>query len=861
MVNLEQEILREENERKPNRYVADAMLCTFLIVILFEIVNELGFFNIEDTRLRWTAMASGLVMLVTRVLGRSPKRSADPASKYWMMACILVEILMIMGALEQWALLSLMIPLLLAALYHDRKILWFSLLGTGIIAIISNPIATALHAGRVRQYLFQAESCGIRILGWEPVESFDYAYYIPAVFKYVSLPRALVLIGVSIMLFSVVEAGTANLQERIRADISSRVDILTGIYNRFSFHKKLEEYEQDPPQQLICVYADADGLHELNDRMGHAAGDRMLKTCAEAMSEVFGENCYRIGGDEFLAFAETADLNAVREQVSQVRRIVEQAGYHMSLGYARKLPETGLEDLTRLAETEMYAAKSAWYRSSGRDRRRKSTAGGLTDSPRRQILIVEDNAMNREILAGILSGSYDTIEAENGQAGLEILQKQYANISLIIADMQMPVMNGHEFLRALQQDPALEKIPVIVATGSSDPDSEAACLDEGASDYVTKPYNRTVILSRISSLIRLRESAQALSAVEFDELTGLYTRQAFYHHAGQILKQNPETRYDLLLSDLDDFRIINERYGEETGDRILRYIADYLTRGKPEGVLIGRYGGDQFVSLMPHTDGLNEAFLEKIYRDLTAHAPLAGINGKFGVYDDVDHRLPVSVLCDRALMALRTVKHQYGRLFARYEEAMQEKKERTVRIERSMKTALEQKQFVVYYQPKHDAVSGRLVGAEALIRWIHPEYGFISPGEFIPIFEKNGFVVEADRYVLRRTCENLRRWADEGLQVVPVSVNESILDLNTPDFLKHISDTLKEFDVPAKEIHLEVTESLFIDNVEHVTEVLQETGLCRGAGRFRDRLFLLKYPGLFAAGCGQTGYVLYEADP
>lgn len=164
---------------------------------------------------------------------------------------------------------------------------------------------------------------------------------------------------------------------------------------------------------------------------------------------------------------------------------------------------------------------------------------------------------------------------------------------------------------------------------------------------------------------------------------------------------------------------------------------------------------------------------------------------------------------------------------AKYEEKLLIEHERKERIEECMREALENNQFRVYYQPKHDANTGELTGAEALIRWEHPEYGFMSPGEFIPIFEDNGFITEVDNFVWKKTCENLHKWIEKGLNVVPVSINASKLDFMRPDFFEKLNKASTEMDVPSGLLHIEVTESLFSDQIEELVDILskcQENG-------------------------------------
>ena len=447
---------------------------------------------------------------------------------------------------------------------------------------------------------------------------------------------------------------------------------------------------------------------------------------------------------------------------------------------------------------------------------------------RRAILIVEDNNLERDLLADILSEHYKVLKACNGEEGLNLLQEHVNRIACIILDVFMPVMDGYAFMRAVKSDPMLSHVPMIVATGHDSVDEELKCLNLGAVDFVVKPYQPEVILSRIGGIIRLMETSVAISAVEYDELTGLHTRQAFFHYANLYLRRHRDQRFALLISDIDGFKGINEKYGETVGNDVLKLTAGYIKALNDKVVLAGRYGGAQYVCLVECTDyELKEDLLDAIIDKIRSATPIRDLQIKMGVYPDIDHDMPISLLCDRTLLALHSINKQYGKTCAFYDRELQEKQEREQIIEMSMREAYDNEQFLVYYQPKHDAQSGRLVGAEALIRWIHPKLGFLSPGEFIPIFEKNGFITYADFYIWNHTCKNLRKWLDRGIPVVPISVNSSRRDFDYPDYLKMIDQPVNENQLDPNYLHIEVTESLFSDRLEELGHMVQS---CRDMG-------------------------------
>lgn len=316
--------------------------------------------------------------------------------------------------------------------------------------------------------------------------------------------------------------------------------------------------------------------------------------------------------------------------------------------------------------------------------------------------------------------------------------------------------------------------------------------------------------------------------VERDDLTGVYTRLFFFRKAEELLEGNPDEQFDLIISDVVGFKKINDKYGSEVGDEVLRWIGAYYARYLKNDIVVGRYAGDQFVMMCRH-DVLQEMVSKGIIgktTDSNVSSGLPKITIKYGVFENVNGAGSIISSCDKAHMALNTIKHLYGANIAYYDDTMRHQDEIESNIEGSMHEALKQEQFKVYYQPKHDSVTGALVGAEALIRWIHPVYGFMSPGDFIPLFERNRFVVEIDKYVWRKTCENLSKWKEKGLPIVPVSVNASKHTIKQKDLVEYFRETTEKYAVDPSYMHLEITETLMTDNMEALIEKLNAIKEC-----------------------------------
>ena len=440
----------------------------------------------------------------------------------------------------------------------------------------------------------------------------------------------------------------------------------------------------------------------------------------------------------------------------------------------------------------------------------------------KQILIVEDNELNRTMLSEILSDDYKVLEAENGQEALEILEQNKDDIHLILLDVMMPVMDGYTFLDKIKKNEELALIPVIVMTQGDSEADEVTALAHGATDFVPKPYRPQVILHRIASLIKLRETAAMVNQYRYDRLTGLYTIEFFYQKVRECLEANPEKEYTILCSNFENFKWYNDTFGREAGDRILVEGAEIFQNRVGEDAICCRYGADRFLCLLDKERERigRECFIKG--RQSKRSELLENMSVKLGIYEIKDRTISVEQMCDRALWVVDRVKGMYNQNIAVYDDAYREKLLRENAITDVMATALEEGQFIVYLQPKYSLNDNRMVGAEALVRWIHPEWGFMSPGEFIPLFEKNGFIPCLDQFVWETVCAKLREWKEKGYPIVPVSVNVSRADI----FQSHLTDVfrglIRKYGIDPQYLHLEITESAYTEQTDQILNTVVE---------------------------------------
>lgn len=428
------------------------------------------------------------------------------------------------------------------------------------------------------------------------------------------------------------------------------------------------------------------------------------------------------------------------------------------------------------------------------------------------ILIVDDSKLNRLSFTEILKDEYNILEAENGKQALEILARRKNTIALIVLDLVMPVMDGYEFLKIYQNTEEYQYIPVIVSTTSDDVESERRCLELGAWDFIPKNFHREIIQFRVRNAI----DKSKVRLLEFDSLTGVYSQQKFFQVTRELLDNSGDEKLAFIHFDIDRFKMINSFYGSKEGDRLICYVANAIARVMAEydsRSTFGRVNGDVFGICMPYKE-LNDIYevLNRIKERIHRHSVHYYLETCAGIYLIEDKEMDVAVIFDNASMAALQCKEKYMVHDSLYTKELNETLKREQEIIDEMDTALAENQFMVYFQPKYELDGYTPRGAEALVRWQKPDGTMISPGVFIPIFEKNGFITKLDYYVWEKVCQFIRSELDEGRKPAPISVNVSRVNLYNPKFFESLVDLVEKYKIPPKYLHLELTESVFSDN-------------------------------------------------
>ena len=306
-----------------------------------------------------------------------------------------------------------------------------------------------------------------------------------------------------------------------------------------------------------------------------------------------------------------------------------------------------------------------------------------------------------------------------------------------------------------------------------------------------------------------------------DGLTGLYTKQYLFESIRKRLAEDKETRYLVIYVDVKNFKIVNDIFGTAFGDMAIRQIADRIRRDVTDRSIFGRLAGDTFGIFMPVHHFSSEVLEEKLGNFVVADGTVEHrLQIHAGIYEITDPSMEVSVMFDRAHLSLSAIKENYKSHVSYYDLAIRERVLEEQKLCAEIQTAMERMQIRPYLQPIVDA-KGEVVGAEALVRWIHPERGFMPPVKFVPLFEKNGLIVEIDRHMWRCACQKLAEWKGVHDDVF-LSVNISPKDFYYIDVVSEIRSLVEEYAIEPRRLRLEITETMMMNGSEERLKIVED---------------------------------------
>lgn len=432
----------------------------------------------------------------------------------------------------------------------------------------------------------------------------------------------------------------------------------------------------------------------------------------------------------------------------------------------------------------------------------------------------------------------------NGQVYMEFTNEYFKNFFSIDSDKFERLKNGEFSLTDISKIAHEEdRERILNALNNFKFDSAFSTIEfRVAADGVTKwvrasmmfmPHDNGVVRCHalIADITADRErEAQVTAAFDelkyitsHDSLTQLFNRGFFCIKTEQLIKDNPDCSYTIVLCDIKNFKIVNDLFGNEKGDEILIHIAKKVKLLAGDNGTYGRLGSDKFAICIPTSECSPAKIVDDIDNWINS-SEIIDYNVKtyLGLCDIDDRNVPIEIVCDRATMALKNAKLDYIKRYTYYDANMRQSIMDEEVILNEMEDALATDQFKLCYQPIFSISTGKPVSAEALVRWIHPTRGIIPPNKFIPVFENNKFITNLDKYVFEEACKFQRKRLDQGKKIIPISINFSRLDCYLPGICEDVLGLVKKYGLTTDMIKVEITESAYTEDKEQIVSVAEK---------------------------------------
>lgn len=385
--------------------------------------------------------------------------------------------------------------------------------------------------------------------------------------------------------------------------------------------------------------------------------------------------------------------------------------------------------------------------------------------------------------------------------------------------------------------------PVIALLHDYTSEEEISLLNNGVSEVIDLKTDSNVIYHRVLKatqsftneikkfLVINKQHEHALTRVsQLSGKTGIFNKQTFIQKTKEMLSKNKGKPFIFIQFDIDRFKVFNDLFGFSEGDKILMGLGEYFIQNSKKNTQYGHIYADHFIICTEKDNFSPETFVKEITTFTNRLFPKFDFIVRVGLYEVFnDGKIDISLACDRAQLALHSIKADFSARYAFFSDDMITDLKQEQELITDMVIGIRKNEFKIYIQPQYDYTTDSMSGAEALVRWMHPTKGLISPSVFIPVFERNGFITQLDQYIWDKTCAYIRKWKDMGLNPVPISVNVSRRDIYNQNLVAVFSRLLKKYNLTPDSLRLEITESAYMDNPSQLINVvkdLKNLGFC-----------------------------------
>lgn len=436
------------------------------------------------------------------------------------------------------------------------------------------------------------------------------------------------------------------------------------------------------------------------------------------------------------------------------------------------------------------------------------------------VLIVVDDIAKREYLKKILKNAYVLIEPSVIENAVDFLKQKIADVSIVILGLEN-VEKEFDFLNKKNKEKNLKTIPVLMISTNISSEYEIKFLKTGILDFANYSTTPEIIIHRIGTLIKLKNSNNLISKIKKDFSSSLYTREYFFTQAKKFQNTYKNDQLDILSIEIENFKLMATKFSGTFENKLLEAVGKEI-KNKFENTnfgIAGYFSEGNFGILTKKLNNYREIF-DSITKNLAKSLETISVIFKIGIYTLQFEETDIQNAYHKANVAKDRIKDNFNQNFCIFDEIILKEMTKEQQIVGLMESAIEEKQFKVYLQPKFDSRTNTIMGAEALARWIHPEMGFISPSDFIPIFEKKGFIPKLDYYILEEVCHFIKKIITKKITPVPISVNFSRIDINQEGLTDKIVSIADKYGIPHTLIHIEITESAYIDNTKKLVEII-----------------------------------------